>query len=91
MAKLTDQSKKDKLYDEIKPQLDLVTQKLEEARKKDLIVHKDLLKAKLAEEIAIRYYFEKGATETRFRYDQELKAATRLLNNPAEYKKILKM
>jgi carboxyl-terminal processing protease len=91
MAKLTDQSKKEKLYDDIKPQLDLVNQKLEEARKKDLIVHKDLLKAKLAEEIAIRYYFEKGATETRFRYDQELKTATRLLNNPGEYKKILKM
>ena len=64
MARLTDQSKKEKLYDELKPQIDLVNQKLEEARKKDLINHKDLLKAKLAEEIAIRYYFEKGATET---------------------------
>ena len=63
----------------------------EEARKKDLTIHKDLLKAKLTEEIAIRYYFEKGATETRFRYDQELKMATRLLGNPAEYKKILKI
>ena len=71
--------------------MDLVNQKLEEARKKDLIIHRDLLKAKLAEEIAIRYYFEKGATETRFRYDQELKSAARLLNNPAEYKKILKI
>lgn len=91
MARLTDQSKKEKLYDELKPQIDLVNQKLEEARKKDLINHKDLLKAKLAEEIAIRYYFEKGATETQFRYDQELKAAMRLLNNPAEYKKILKL
>jgi carboxyl-terminal processing protease len=45
----------------------------------------------LAEEIATRYYFEKGATETRFRYDQELKSATRLLGNPAELKKILKL
>jgi carboxyl-terminal processing protease len=91
MAKITDQSKKEKLYEELKPQLDMVNQKLVEARKKDLLTHKDLLKAKLAEEIAIRYYFEKGATETRFRYDQELKAAARLLNNQAEYKKILKL
>ena len=91
MAKLVEQSKKEKIYDDLKPQLDLVNQKMEEARKKDLTVHKDLLKAKLAEEIAIRYYFEKGATETRFRYDQELKMATRLLGNPEEYKKILKL
>jgi len=91
ITRLTDQSKKEKLYDEIKPQLDLVNQKMVEARKKDLIVHKDLLKAKLAEEIATRYYFEKGAIETRFRYDQELKTATRLLNNSAEYKTFLKL
>jgi carboxyl-terminal processing protease len=70
--------------------LDAVTLRLEEARKKDLTVHKDLLKSKLAEEIAIRYYFERGSTETRFRYDQELKEATRLLNNKSEYKNILK-
>jgi carboxyl-terminal processing protease len=89
--RLTEQSKREKLFNELKPQLDAVTQKLEEARKKDLIVHKDLLKGKLAEEIAIRYYFEKGATETRFRYDQELKEAERLLNNQAEYKKILRL
>jgi carboxyl-terminal processing protease len=88
--RLTEQSKKEKLYDEIKPQLDAVTLRLEEARKKDLTVHKDLLKSKLAEEIAIRYYFERGSTETRFRYDQELKEATRLLNNKSEYKNILK-
>ena len=91
MSRLTEQSKKDKLYDEIKPQLDAVNQRLEESRKKDLTTHKDILKARLAEEIAIRYYFEKGSTETRFRYDQELKEATRLLKNQDEYKKILKL
>jgi carboxyl-terminal processing protease len=91
VAKLVEQTKKEKRYEELKPQLDLIAQKLEDSRKKDLLVHKDLLKAKLAEEIAIRYYFEKGATETRFRYDQELKMATRLLGNPEEYKKILKL
>jgi len=53
-------------------------------------VHKELLKAMLAEEIAIRYYFEKGAVETRFLHDQELKTASRLLANSSEYKKILK-
>jgi carboxyl-terminal processing protease len=91
VSRLTDQSKKEKLYELIKPQLDAVSLKIEEARKKDLTVHKDLLKAKLAEEISTRYYFEKGATQTRFRYDQELKEATRLLKSPDEYRKILKL
>jgi carboxyl-terminal processing protease len=91
MTRVVDQSKKEKFYDEIKTQLDLVNQKLAEGKKKDLMIHKDLLKGKLAEEIATRYYFQKGAMETRFRNDQELKSAIRLLNNPAEYKKILKL
>ena len=91
VTRLSDQAKKEKLYEVLKPQLDAVSVKIEEARKKDLLVHKDLLKAKLAEEISIRYYFEKGASITRFRNDQELKEATRLLNNPYEYKKIIKL
>ena len=91
VSRLTDQSKKEKLYEDIKPQLEAVAQKLEEARKKDLTTHKDMLRAKLAEEIAIRYYFERGAQETRFRYDQELKEAIRLLNHQDEYNKILRI
>ena len=90
MTKLVEQSKKEKVYDDLRQHLDQVTQKITEARKKDFIVHKELLKAMLAEEIAIRYYFEKGAVETRFLHDQELKTASRLLANSSEYKKILK-
>jgi carboxyl-terminal processing protease len=91
MARLAEQSKEDQVYADIKAHLDLVSVKIAEARKKDLTTHKELIKSMLAQEIAIRYYFEKGATETRFRYDQELKSALRLVNNPNEYKKILKL
>jgi carboxyl-terminal processing protease len=91
VERLTEQSKEENVYEDIKGQLDQVNQKIAESRKRDLITHKEILKAMLAQEIAIRYYFEKGATETRFRYDQELKSALRLLNNPQEYKKILKL
>jgi carboxyl-terminal processing protease len=91
VERLTEQSKEENVYEDIKAQLDQVNQKISDSRKRDLITHKEILKAMLAQEIAIRYYFEKGATETRFRYDQELKSALRLLNNPQEYKKLLKL
>lgn len=91
MNRLAEQSKEENVYSDIKTQLDQVNAKIAEARKKNLTTHKELIKSMLAQEIAIRYYYEKGATETRFRYDQELKAALRLFNNPNEYKKILKL
>jgi carboxyl-terminal processing protease len=91
VERLKEQSKEDHVYDDIKPHLEQVMGKIAEGRKKDLTTYKETLKSMLAQEIAIRYYFEKGATETRFRYDQELKAALQLLNTPQEYKKILKL
>lgn len=88
---LAKQSKEENLYGDLKTQIDQVSTKIEQARKNDLNTHKETLKSLLAQEIAIRYYFERGSVETKFRYDKELKAAIRLLNNPAEYKKILKI
>lgn len=90
LVSLVAQSKKEKLYDDIKPQLDRVSQKLEVERKKDLTIHKEWLRSTLAEEIVLRFYHDKGAIENRIRHDQELKMATRLLGNHKEYKKILK-
>lgn len=89
MQDLVKQSKEENLYTELKTPIDQVSAKLDQARKNDLNTHKEILKSMLAQEIAVRYYFEKGTVETKFRYDKELKAAIRLLNNPAEYKKIL--
>jgi hypothetical protein len=43
----------------------------------------------LEEEIAARYYLEKGAVEARFKYDLEVKKAIDTFHDPAFYKKIL--
>lgn len=91
LEKLTAQAKKENLLAELKPQIDLVTQKLTESRKNDLMAHKERIKTTLETEIAIRYYNEIGATESRFKSDAELKMAIRVLTNPSEYKKILKL
>jgi carboxyl-terminal processing protease len=91
LVELMEEAKREKFYDDLKPQLDQIKTRLAETHKNDLMHYKDQLKHLLEKEIASRYYFEKGAVETSFKYDQEVKAAIELLHNQTEYKRILKI
>lgn len=91
LAQLVEEAKKEKYYDELKPQLDQIRQKLTETHKNELSFHKDQIKLWLEREIASRYYFEKGVVEVGFKSDNELKSAMAILNNQKEYKRILRM
>jgi len=91
LVELMEEAKREKFYDDLKPQLDQIKTRLAETHKNDLMHYKDQLKHLLEKEIASRYYFEKGAVETGFKYDQEVKAAIELLHNQTEYKRILKI
>ena len=44
----------------------------------------------MANEIVRRYYFQAGAVEQLLKEDDDSKRAIEVLNNPAEYNKILK-
>ena len=66
------EAKKEKYYDDLKPQLDQLHFRLKESRKNDLVIFKDQIKKLLEEEIASRYYLEKGATEAGFKFDREI-------------------
>lgn len=83
------EAKKEKYYDDLKPQLDQLHFRLKESRKNDLVIFKDQIKKLLEEEIASRYYLEKGATEAGFKFDREIKRAAEALHNQVEYRKIL--
>ena len=85
----TEEAKKERYYDEVKSQLDLIRSRLAERRKGDLAAFKDQIKMLLEEEIATRYYMEKGAVEVGFKNDPDLKSAIEALNNQPQYKKIL--
>jgi carboxyl-terminal processing protease len=50
----------------------------------------DDLRKVMANEIVRRYYFQAGTVEQALKDDNDLKQAIELLNNPAEYNKILK-
>lgn len=91
LIELTEEAKREKFYDDLKPQLDQIKTRLAETRKNDLTHYKDQIKQLLEKEIVSRYYFEKGAVETGFKYDQEVKTAIEVLHNQPEYKRILKI
>ena len=66
-----------------------IKSELAEDKKNDIYKFKDEIKTLLLGEIVSRYYFQKGRVEALLKHDNELKKAVELLNNEAEYKKIL--
>lgn len=91
LNELMEEAKREKFYNELKPQLDQIKARLADSHKNELVHHKDQIKQLLEKDIASRYYFEKGSVESGFKYDTEIKAAVTLLNNTTEYKNILKI
>jgi carboxyl-terminal processing protease len=89
IMEMNHEAKREKYYTEIKSQLDLIQVKIEESKKNELQLYKDQIKKLLEEDIASRYYMEKGSVEVGFKYDQDIKKASEVLLNTAQYKKIL--
>jgi carboxyl-terminal processing protease len=81
---------KEKYFDHIKAEYTALEQKLQQNKKDDLIRYKEEIREILEEEIASRYYFEKGKLEVSFKNDGDLKEAVRVLNNKKLYATILK-
>jgi carboxyl-terminal processing protease len=51
--------------------------------------HADILRQMLELDIVAAYYYQAGSIEAGLQYDKQLKEAVRLLQSPAEYKKLL--
>ncbi len=84
-------AKRERSYTDLKPQLDVIQARIAEGRKNDLINFKDQIKPMLEEEVVSRYYFERGAVESGFKNDSEVKKAMEVLRNQPEYKSILRL
>jgi carboxyl-terminal processing protease len=89
LQQFTEEAKKEKYYSDLKSQLDLVTARIAESKKNELVLHKDEIKMLLEEDIVSRYHLEKGSVESGFKYDKDIKTATEVLRNNARYKKLL--
>ncbi len=81
---------KEKYYDGAKDEFEALKNKLSHDKKQDLLKHKDQVKQMLENEIASRYYYTRGRIAQGLQYDQELDKAMALINQPDEYKDLLK-
>ena len=89
LQQFTEEAKKEKYYSELKSQLDLVSTRITESKKNELVLHKEEIKMLLEEDIVSRYHLEKGSVESGFKYDKDIKTATEVLRDNARYRKLL--
>jgi carboxyl-terminal processing protease len=89
LQQFTEEAKKEKYYNDLKAQIDQINNRIAESKKNELMLYKDQIKMLLEEEIVSHFHLEKGSIETGFKYDQDVKRATEVLHNPAQYKKVL--
>jgi carboxyl-terminal processing protease len=79
----------EKYYDAIKSDLDALKLKLMHDKNADLIKFEAEIKELLEEEIASRYYFQKGRIQQSLKNDLEVKKAIEVLANKTMYTNIL--
>lgn len=91
LKELNREAKREKYYTDLKPQLEQIQTMIEEGKKNELQLYKDQIKMLLEEDIASRYYLEKGSVEVAFKHDQDIKKASEVLLNQPQYKKILNL
>jgi carboxyl-terminal processing protease len=82
-------AEKEKYFEAVKKDFEALSDNVKHDKEKDLIKFKDEIKALLEEEIVTRYYYSKGRTELSFKNDKDIQQALKVLNNKAEYYKIL--
>lgn len=81
---------KEKQFPEIQSEYDILKAKMADSKKNDLTLHKAEIKQVLENEIASRYYYDKGRYEANFKYDKELAAAVKTMQDKAQLASILK-
>ena len=85
-----DNTQKEKYYDAIKEDIDLLRSKMLHDKDKDLLKFKDEIKLLIKGEIVSRYYYQNGRIEALFYGDEELLKGIELLNDGDTYYSLLK-
>ncbi|RFZ82641.1 S41 family peptidase [Mucilaginibacter terrenus] len=90
LTQLKTEATKEKQFPEIQAEYDVLKAKMAASKKNDLQLHKEEIKQILENEIASRYYYEKGRYETNFKYDKELAQAVKTMQDKNQVASILK-
>jgi carboxyl-terminal processing protease len=89
LEKMKKVAEKEKYFSELEPEFKILKKKMDDIKKQDLQKHRDEIKELIEEEIASRYFYQRGALEASFKYDVELKKAFEILNDNKMYSSIL--
>ncbi|MFB9841048.1 S41 family peptidase [Mucilaginibacter ginsenosidivorans] len=87
---LKDEATKEKQFSSIQAEYDALKTKMQEIKKNDLQQNKEEIKQVLENEIASRYYYEKGRYEANFNHDKELAQAVKTMQDRNQVASILK-
>jgi carboxyl-terminal processing protease len=87
---LKNEATKEKQFANIQAEYDALKAKMISSKKNDLQQNKDEIKQVLENEIASRYYYEKGRYETNFKYDKELAQSIKIMQDKSQVAAILK-
>ena len=90
LANLKTEAAKEKQFDDIQIEYGALKAKMAASKKNDLQLHMDEIKQVLENEIASRYYYEKGRFEANFKYDKELAAAVKVMQDKEQMASILR-
>lgn len=80
---------KEKYYDGLKDQFESFKKSMMHDKQEDLVKNKDEIVQLLQDEIASRYYFQKGRVEASFDYDPEILKAQEALKNKEVFTSIM--
>jgi len=90
ITNLKAEATKEKQFTDIQTEYDALKAKLLASKKNDLQQNKEEIKQVLENEIASRYFYEKGRYETNFKYDKELAQAIKTMTDRSQVASILK-
>jgi len=90
LTTLKTEATREKQYTEIQAEYDALKARLASTKRNDLLTHKAEIKQVLENEIASRYFYEKGRYEANFKYDKELAQAVKTMQDKTQLASILK-
>jgi carboxyl-terminal processing protease len=83
-------ARKEKYYDAVAKEFEALQVKMKHDKKQDLLKNKLEIKRLLEEEIANRYYMQRGRIEKSLSSDNEVNEAITVLHTPERYQQLLK-
>ena len=82
-------AEEEEYMDNLKQQIDQLEKTYKEAKKDDLMRHRDEVSQLLKDAILVHYYYRKGCIEGALNDDPDVKKAVEILSSTAEYNRIL--